>query len=315
MQTSIRASRRRVARSRGALSGFVVLILGLWAGLVPFIGPYFDLAYTPRPNDEWHWTAARGWLEVLPGAAAVLGGLLLIISASRAMTVFGGWLAALAGAWLVIGPPLAPAINVDLGGPDPAHGTNTQAVTALLFFYAVGAAILFFGSLALGRVSVLSVRDVRAAERRAEAEEAERQAALEAATARERERQRAAAEGVRDDGVRGNGVREDGVRDDGVRNDGVRNDGVRDEGVRNDGVGADASGRHAQEPVREAGEPGRGNGPASAPGQSQYTGHYAPAGGPGQPGEHPTTQYPGGQYPTTQYPAGQYPPAPPPREG
>jgi hypothetical protein len=188
MQTSIRASRRRVARSRGALSGLLLMILGLWAALVPFIGPYFDLAYTPRPDDAWHWTSARGWLEVLPGAAAFLGGLLLLMSASRAMTVFGGWLAALGGAWLVVGPPLADALNLDLGRPDPANGTNNQALTSLLFFFAVGAAILFFASLALGRVSVLSVRDVRAAERRAEAEEAERQAALEAAAVDERRR-------------------------------------------------------------------------------------------------------------------------------
>src|SRR3954454_2084509 len=74
METSIRASRRRVARSRGALSGILLMVLGLWAAFVPFIGPYFNLAYSPRPNDAWHWTAARGWLEVLPGAAAFLGG-------------------------------------------------------------------------------------------------------------------------------------------------------------------------------------------------------------------------------------------------
>jgi hypothetical protein len=292
MNTSIRAGRRRVARSRGALSGLVVLILGLWAALVPFIGPYFDLAYTPRPNDTWHWTAARGWLEVLPGAAAFVGGLLLLISASRMMTLFGGWLAALAGAWLVIGPPLAPAINLDAGTPDPSQGTNTQALTALLFFYAVGAVILFFGSLALGRLSVLSVRDVRAAERRAEAEEAERQAALEAATARERERQRAGADGVRDDGVRDDGVRDDGVRDDGVREDGTV--------------------RHADQPV---GAPNGGQYPAQGPGGQYAAGQY-PAQGQG--GQYPAGQYQGGQYPAGQNPAPQnpagYPPAPPPRE-
>src|SRR3954464_11014442 len=90
METSIRASRRRVARSRGALSGTLLMVLGLWAALVPFIGPYFNLAYTPRPNDAWHWTAARGWLEVLPGAAAFLGGLLLLFRASPARTALRG---------------------------------------------------------------------------------------------------------------------------------------------------------------------------------------------------------------------------------
>jgi len=188
METSIRASRRRVARTRGALSGVLLMILGLWAALVPFIGPSFDLGYTPSPNSTWHWTSARGWLEVLPGAAAFLGGLLLLVSTSRAMTVFGGWLAALGGAWLVIGPALAPAINLDPGSPDPSMGTNGRAATTLLYFFATGAVILFIASVGLGRVSVQSLRDVRAAERRAEVEEAQRQAALDAALADRRER-------------------------------------------------------------------------------------------------------------------------------
>jgi hypothetical protein len=188
MSTSIKASRRRVARSRGALSGILLMILGAWAALVPFIGPYFDLAFTPAPNSAWHWTNGRGWLEVLPGAAAFLGGLILLFSTSRAATVFGGWLAALAGAWLVVGPSLADPLNINLGQPDPSSNSGTRALAQLLFFYAVGAAILFFASLALGRVSVLSVRDVRAAERRAEVEEAERRAAADAAIADQRAR-------------------------------------------------------------------------------------------------------------------------------
>jgi len=188
METSIRASRRRVARTRGALSGVLLMILGLWAALVPFIGPSFDLGYTPNPNSTWHWTAARGWLEVLPGAAAFLGGLLLLASTSRAMTVFGGWLAALGGAWLVVGPALAPAINLDPGQPDPSMGTNGRAATTLLYFFATGAVTLFIASVGLGRVSVQSLRDVRAAGRRAEVEEAQRQAALDAALADRRER-------------------------------------------------------------------------------------------------------------------------------
>ncbi|HVI35675.1 MAG TPA: hypothetical protein VM684_05560, partial [Gaiellales bacterium] len=86
------------------MSGLLLLILGAWAALAPMIGPYFNVAYTPAPNDAWHWTAARGWLEVLPGAAAFLGGLLLLVSSSRVMTMFGGWLAAAGGTWLIVGP-------------------------------------------------------------------------------------------------------------------------------------------------------------------------------------------------------------------
>jgi hypothetical protein len=173
MSSNIRASRYRVPRSRGALSGFLLLILGAWAALAPMIGPYFDVAYTPAPNDAWHWTAARGWLEVLPGAAAFVGGLLLLLSASRVMTMLGGWLAAAGGAWLVVGPPLADAMNISLGVPEPAGGTTHRAFDAIVLFYGVGAAILFIAGTGIGRLSVVSVRDVQAAERRAAAEDAD----------------------------------------------------------------------------------------------------------------------------------------------
>src|SRR3954447_17552595 len=322
MQTSIRASRRRVARSRGALSGILLVILGLWAALVPFIGPYFNLAYTPRPNDAWHWTAARGWLEVLPGAAAFLGGLLLLFSASRAMTIFGGWLAALGGAWLIIGPSLADAINLNVGRPDPTLSTNRQALTSLLFFYATGAAILFFASLALGRLSVLSVRDVRAAERRAEAEEAERQAALEAAAAQE-ERRRAEADRSNEPSQARAGVPAGtaaGATGAAAGNDRVRVP-QRDERDAEDAAGADnprsanaGTDNRAVNPPPEYGTQypansgsGTGGQHQQAPGQYQQT-----------PGQHEQT--PGQQYQQTpaqyQQTPGEYPAAPPPpREG
>jgi hypothetical protein len=174
---SVRASRYRVPRTRGALSGFLLIVLGAWAALAPMVGPYFDLAYTPAPNDAWHWTAGRGWLEVLPGAAAFLGGVLLLVSASRVVTMLGGWLAAAAGAWLIVGPSLADPLNIGLGTPDPASSTGVRALEALAFFFAAGAAILLFAALALGRLSVLSLRDVRAAERRVAAEQAAEEAA------------------------------------------------------------------------------------------------------------------------------------------
>ena len=57
--------RLQMPRSRGAASGFLLVLLGIWGALIPFVGPYFDFAFTP--DREWTWTTARGWLEVLPG--------------------------------------------------------------------------------------------------------------------------------------------------------------------------------------------------------------------------------------------------------
>jgi len=286
METSIRAGRRRVARTRGALSGVLLMILGLWAALVPFIGPSFDLGYTPNPNSTWHWTAARGWLEVLPGAAAFLGGLLLLASTSRAMTVFGGWLAALGGAWLVIGSALAPAIHLHPGQPDPTMGTNGRAATTLLYFFATGAVILFIASVALGRVSVLSVRDVRAAERRAEAEEAQRQAALDAALADRREHGR-----DRD----GDGIDD---REEAGRHS-VASDG-RPTAITNVPPPADAHVQHQPVPQYAGGnQPGyQGNGnPRTAPPTDQRTGRPID-----QPIDQPTQAYPAAPPPPNDQP-------------
>jgi len=91
----------RIPRSRGAVSGVLLILLGAWGGLVPFVGPYFGYAYTP--DKAWHFTLARLWLEIVPGAAAVLGGVLVAVSARRLLAGGGAVLAALGGAWFVVG--------------------------------------------------------------------------------------------------------------------------------------------------------------------------------------------------------------------
>ena len=153
-----RGGRLQMPRSRGAASGFLLILLGAWGALIPFVGPYFDFAFTP--DTEWTWTIARGWLEVLPGVATVLGGLLLLTSGNRATAMLGGWLTVLAGAWFVVGRALAGPLAIgDVGAPVAA--TDAKRVwLELTYFYGLGALITFFGALALGRISVRSARDV-----------------------------------------------------------------------------------------------------------------------------------------------------------
>ncbi len=234
MQANMRASRVRVARSRGALSGILLILFGAWAALIPFIGPYFNFAFLPHPNDAWHWTTGRAVFEVLPGAAAALGGLLLLVSANRLVASFGGWLAAAGGAWLIVGPTLADPMNIDLGGPDLASSTSVRTLETLLFFYAIGAAILLFAALALGRLSVHGVRDVRAAEKRAAAE----QAAAERAEAERARAERAEAE--RANAERANAERANAERANAERaNAADRSQGVPGAGERSGATGAD----------------------------------------------------------------------------
>ncbi|BBZ34054.1 hypothetical protein [Mycolicibacterium confluentis] len=168
--------RLHIARSRGAASGLLLVLLGLWGALIPFVGPYFDFAYSPdRP---WVWTDARGWLEVLPGVVAVLGGLMLAMSRNRATAMLGGWLAVAAGAWFIVGRAFATMVDMgEMGVPAAATPAKT-VVLELAFFSGLGALIVFLGAMALGRVSVRSVRDVGYVQRQAVAvDEADEQAA------------------------------------------------------------------------------------------------------------------------------------------
>ncbi|WP_445169970.1 hypothetical protein ACTXG7_12035 [Mycolicibacterium sp. Dal123E01] len=157
------ASRMEIARSRGAASGFLLILLGVWGALIPFVGPYFDFAYDP--GVAWTWTTARGWLEVLPGAVTILGGVLLLMSRNRATAMLGGWLAVIAGAWFVVGRMFATPLQLGDFGSPVSNTITGQAAIELAFFSGLGALIIFFGAMALGRVSVRSLRDVRYAQR------------------------------------------------------------------------------------------------------------------------------------------------------
>ncbi|OMC38177.1 hypothetical protein A5740_03635 [Mycobacterium sp. GA-1841] len=158
-----RGSRLRMRRSRGAASGLLLVLLGLWGALIPFIGPYFDFAFTP--DQAWVWTSARGWLEVLPGAVTALGGLLLLVSGNRATAHFGAWLAVLGGAWFVIGRALAGPLGIGDAGMPIAVTDAKRVSLELAYFSGLGALIVLLGAMAVGRLSVRSLRDVEYARR------------------------------------------------------------------------------------------------------------------------------------------------------
>lgn len=158
-----RAGRLDIPRSRGAASGFLLILLGLWGALVPFIGPYFDFAYDP--DTPWTWTGGRGWLEVLPGVLTVAGGLLLLASGNRATAMLGGWISVVAGVWFVVGRLFAGPWGLGDVGTPVADTVARQIAMELLFFSGLGALIIFLGATALGRLSVRSLRDVRYAQR------------------------------------------------------------------------------------------------------------------------------------------------------
>lgn len=153
----------RVPRTRGAASGILLVLLGAWGALVPFVGPHFNFAYTP--NSTWTVTEGRLWLEVLPGAVVFLGGLILVAATSRAIGLWAGWLTAVAGAWFVVGPVVSKLwANGQTQAGAPVGGSTLRAVVEeLAFFSGLGVVILFLAATALGRFSVIGVRDAEVA--------------------------------------------------------------------------------------------------------------------------------------------------------
>jgi hypothetical protein len=158
-----RGGRMKMPRSRGAMSGFLLILLGAWGALIPFVGPYFNFAFSP--DQEWFWTNQRGWLEVLPGVVTALGGLLLLVSGNRATAMLGGWLTVLGGAWFVVGRALAGPLGIGEVGAPVANAETKRVWLELSYFYGLGALIIFLGAIALGRLSVRTARDIAYAER------------------------------------------------------------------------------------------------------------------------------------------------------
>ena len=161
----------RIPRSRGGVSGVLLILLGAWGGLAPFVGPYFRFAYTP--DKAWAYTSGRLWLSVVPGAAALLGGLLVTATSHRAVGCLGAFVATLGGAWFIVGTAVIRLVvkngsispGVPLVGPvGPLSSTTRVFLEGLGFFTGTGVLILFFGTLALGRFSVVGVKDAALAE-------------------------------------------------------------------------------------------------------------------------------------------------------
>ena len=153
---------RRIPRSRGAISGLLLALLGIWGGLIPFVGPYFG--YEFGSDETWVMTWDRFWLDVLPGAVLLIGGLLLLATRRRVSAGLGAWLAAAGGIWYVIGPAMSLLWDDTLGPQapigSPLGSTDVQVLELLGYFYALGALATALAAFALGRLSLVAARDV-----------------------------------------------------------------------------------------------------------------------------------------------------------
>lgn len=156
----------RIPRSRGGICGVLMILLGLWGGLGPFVGPYFHFGY--GRDKPWTYDSGHLYYSIIPGAAVLLGGLLVLATRNRGAGIAGGLLAALGGAWFVTGSGfLTYVVRRPIIAGGPIAGTSgTSALrlyleTTALFSW-LGIVILVVAGLAVGRFSMVGARDVAA---------------------------------------------------------------------------------------------------------------------------------------------------------
>jgi hypothetical protein len=146
-------------------TGLLLVVLGVWGGLVPFVGHYFHFAL--GPDKAWTWTTARLYLDVLPGVATVLGGLILMGAGPRASARLGALLALAGGIWFAIGPEISQLWHAG-GAQGAAHGSaHIQMLEMLTYHTGLGVVIAALAGYAFPRFPV--VEEELAAPRRGRA--------------------------------------------------------------------------------------------------------------------------------------------------
>jgi hypothetical protein len=68
----------RPSRVPTTIAGVLAVVVGAWGGIAPYIG--HAIRYSADGSATWTWNLQHGLLSLLPGALAVVGGLLLIAS-------------------------------------------------------------------------------------------------------------------------------------------------------------------------------------------------------------------------------------------
>jgi len=157
----------RIPRRRGAVCGLLLILLGLWGGLAPFVGPYLHFGYTP--DKVWHYSQGRLYYSIVPAAVVLLGGLLAALTRNRGLGVTGGLLAALGGVWFGIGQSFMAIVlkrSIAGGSPILRDGETLTSLRAYLetltLFTGLALVVVFLGGLAIARFSMLAASDLGA---------------------------------------------------------------------------------------------------------------------------------------------------------
>ena len=155
----------RIPLRRGSVCGLLLIVLGLWGGLAPLIGPYLHFGYTP--DKTWHYSSGRLYYSIIPAAAVLVGGLLAVMSRNRGLGVFAGLLATLGGIWFSIGQTFMTVVlkkSFPVGSPILHAGATPTGLRATLetltLFGGLGLLVVLVGAVAMGRFSMLAAMDI-----------------------------------------------------------------------------------------------------------------------------------------------------------
>jgi hypothetical protein len=130
-------------------TGLLLIVLGTWGGIIPYLGPSFG--YRLDSTAAWTWTTAHAELSLGPGVAVVVAGL-LVLAGSRVSAL----LALLGGTWFVLGP-LFGSLWLGAGQTRVDSGSLSQVWAPLGYHYGTGLVIVALAAFVLGRRLIAAV--------------------------------------------------------------------------------------------------------------------------------------------------------------
>ena len=114
---------------------WAIVALGAFGFIIPFVGPLFNFGMGPDP--AFAITSARVVRHVIPGAGAIIGGLMLLSSGTGARR-WGGILAIAGSAWLAVGPFMLQTETVSQFSRRSVYHSGTGLALVILAAYALG---------------------------------------------------------------------------------------------------------------------------------------------------------------------------------
>src|SRR5215475_6247343 len=146
-------SQGRIPLRRGSVCGLLLILLGLWGGLAPFVGPYLHFGYTP--DKTLFYNSGRLYYSIIPAAVVLVGGIFAVLTRNRGVGVIAGLIATLGGAWFTLGATFVMVVlkkSITPGTPI-LHGAAAVSVHTYLetftLFTGLGVLVVIVGAIAM----------------------------------------------------------------------------------------------------------------------------------------------------------------------